>query len=228
MRRSLTASLLLLSAGVLVRAASLPRTSVAGEYVEARTADVYTGACFANSEVNLTGDTAVFGWRVTQGSWKGVNLDGLGVVGVVKASATLGDRFHTAFPVRSILIIDERANAEQRLALRGLAQHLSKDLLQDVVHVYYEPVSLTFEGGNLHAAAATLIAGNLAKIRTRAIDEGDMICHHEEVWYDPLTELDHAMPAYALANEYRGQGLGTTWSSPYKRSAFVGSFQYQD
>jgi len=36
------------------------------------------------------------------------------------------------------------------------------------------------------------------------------------------------MPAYALANEYRGQGLDTTWSNPYKRSAFVASFQYRD
>ena len=203
-------------------------SSVAGEYVEARTADVYTGACFANSEVNLTGELAVFGWRISKGSWEGVSLDGLGVVGAVKASATLGDRFHAAFPVKSILIVDERANPEQRLALKSFAQRMSNDLLQDIVRVYYQPVSLTFEGGNLHSAAATLVAGNLAKIQTRAIEGTDKICHNEEVWYEPLTEVDHAMPAYALANEYRGQGLNSTWSSPDKRSAFVASFQFKD
>ena len=32
------------------------------------------------------------------------------------------------------------------------------------------------------------------------------------------------MPAYALEHEFDGKGLGTTWSSPDKRSAFVGSF----
>lgn len=228
MLKSFATTALLSSMGVAASAAGLPRTSLVGEYVEARTADVYTGACFANSEVGLTGDLAVFGWRITKGAWQGVSLDGLGVVGAVKASSTLGDRFHTAFPVRSILIVDERANPEQRLALRSFAQRMSKDLLQDIVRVYYQPVSLTFEGGNLHAAAATLVAGNLATIRTRAIEEGDEICRHEEVWYDPLTDLDHAMPAYALAHEFRGQGLNTTWSSPYKRSAFVGSFEYRD
>jgi hypothetical protein len=32
------------------------------------------------------------------------------------------------------------------------------------------------------------------------------------------------MPAYALANQFKGQGLDTTWSSPDKRSAFIGTF----
>jgi hypothetical protein len=228
MKKCLMTAVSLLSLSTLAFGASLPRSSVQGEYVEARTADVYTGPCFANGEVDLVGDLAVFGWRVTKGTWQGVNLDGLAVVAAVKASATLGDRYRTAFPVKSILIIDERADPEQRLALKGFAQRVSKDLLQDIVRIDYLPISLTFDDGNLHTAAATLVAGALAKIQTRAIDDGDHICHNEEVWYEPLTEVDHAMPAYALANEYRGQGLETTWSNPYKRSAFVASFQYRD
>ena len=36
------------------------------------------------------------------------------------------------------------------------------------------------------------------------------------------------MPAYTLANDYKGHELGTTWSSPNKSSAFVGSFQLND
>lgn len=209
-------------------ASSLPRTHLTGEYVEARTADVYTGPCFANSEVNLVGELAVFGWRITQGSFQGVKLDGLAVVGAVKASATLGDRSTTVFPVKSVLIIDERADAEQRLALKQFAQRVSNDLLQDVVRVYYQPISLTFEDDNLHSAKARLAAGTLAAIETRAIHGGDHICSNEEVWYEPLTQVDHAMPAVAVAHNFRGQGLGTTWSSPDKRSAFVGSFDYRD
>jgi len=96
--------------------------------------------------------------------------------------------------------------------------------LQDVVRVDIQPVDLTFAGNSIHSMQANLTAGNLAKITTRALDGGDQICHNEEVWYRPLTKLDHAMPAYALANQWEGAGLGTTWSSPDKRSAFVGSF----
>ena len=50
----------------------------------------------------------------------------------------------------------------------------------------------------------------------------------EVLRYQPLTPVDHAMPAYTLANSYSGAGLGTSWSSPYKRSAFVASFHYSE
>jgi hypothetical protein len=33
------------------------------------------------------------------------------------------------------------------------------------------------------------------------------------------------MPAVALRDEYRGPGLGVSWSSQEKRSAYVGSFE---
>jgi hypothetical protein len=195
-----------------------------GNYMEARTADVYTGPCFANSEVGLTGQLAVFGWKVTEGSWNGVSLNDLGVVGVVRASSTLGDVYHTAYPVIAVLIVDERANPEQRLALQSFAKRMSGDLLQDVVRVDYEPIDMSFANNDLHSMKATLTAGNLAKIQTRALNEGDHICRNEEVWYRPLTKVEHAMPAFAIANSFKGQGLGEQWSSPDKRSAFVASF----
>ena len=209
-------------------AASLPANSVRGEYIEARTADVYTGPCFANSEVDLVGNLAVFGWRIDKGTFDGVALDGLSVVGVIKASNTLGNVSTSAYPVKAVLIVDDKANPEQRLALKSFAQRMGGDLLGDIVRMESEPIAFAVEGDNIHSAVASLSAGTLAKIQTRAINAGDHICHNEETWYRPLTKLDHAMPAYALANSYTGKGLNTTWSSPEKRSAFVGSFQLND
>lgn len=205
-------------------AAGIPAGPVSGNYIEARTADVYTGPCFANAEVGLVGDLAVFGWKVTRGSWHGVSLDGLSVVGVVRASHTLGDVNSTPYPVKSVLIVDNQANPEQRLALQSFAKYMSGDLLQDVVRVDYQPIDLAFENNDVHSMKATLTAGALAKIQTRAINSGDHICRNEEVWYQPLSKVEHAMPAVALANNFNGQGLGTTWSSPGKRSSFVGTF----
>src|SRR5258706_2720014 len=94
--------------------ASLPamRSSLQGDYVEARTADVYTGPCFANSEVDLVGNLAVFGWKINQGEFQGVKLDGLSVVGVVKANSTLGNIHGKAYPVKSVLIVDDKAITE--------------------------------------------------------------------------------------------------------------------
>jgi len=204
------------------------RTQLRGDYIEARTADVYTGPCFANSEVDLVGNLAVFGWRVDKGEFEGVRLDGLSVVGVVRANSTLGNVSRDAYPVKSVIIVDERATPEQRLALKGFAQKMGGDLLQDVVRTEYQPIDLAFENNNIHSGKATLAAGTLAKIETRAINEGDHLCSNEITWYQPLTKLDHAMPAFALANSFSGKGLDTTWSNPYKRSAFVGSFQLSE
>lgn len=207
-------------------AAGLPNVgnTVSGDYVEARTADVYTGPCFANSEVGLIGDLAVMGWKINKGSWDGVPLDGLSIVGVVRAKSTLGDYSMASNPAKAVMIVDSKATPEQALALRSFAKHQGGVLLSDVVRVDYAPVDLAFLNNDLHTMAATLTAGSLAKIETRALAEGDQICHNELTWYPPLTALNHAMPAYTLANDFKGTGLNATWSSPSKRSAFVGSF----
>jgi hypothetical protein len=224
MHRTLWIAAALLAMASFVFAGEITPHNIYGNYVEARTADVYTGPCFANSEVGLVGNLAVFGWKVTKGAWQGVDLDGMSVVGVVRASHTLGDVFESAYPVKAVMIVDSRANMEQRVALQSFAKHMAGDLLQDVVRVDDQPIDLTFVNNDIHSMQANLTAGNLAKISTRALGEGDHICRNEEVWYRPLTKLDHAMPAYALANQFKGQGLDATWSNPDKRSAFIGSF----
>jgi hypothetical protein len=202
--------------------------SVRGEYIEARNADVLVGACFANSEGGIVGDLAVMGWKISKGEFEGVNLDGLSVVAVVRAKSTLGSIDTEAYPVKSVMILDEKANAEQRLALRAFAQKMSGDLLNDVVRVEYAPIEFALEGDNVHSATAKMTAGTLATIQTRAARKGDGSCAHEEVWYLPLSKVDHYMPAYTLAHSFKGKGLDSTWSSPHKLSAFVASFQLND
>src|SRR5580698_8151414 len=105
-----------------------------GQYVEARTADIYTGPCFANSEVELTGNLAVLGWKIEKGTWQGVSLDGLSVMGVVHSDNTLGDYMHPDIVnPRAVIIVDERATPEQRMALSQLAKQMGGDLLSNVV-----------------------------------------------------------------------------------------------
>src|SRR5438128_12366973 len=109
--------------------------SISGDYIETRSADVWTGPCVANGEVNLTGDQAILAWRVNKGEWNGVALAGLSVVGVVKAGATLGDQYTNPYPAKAVLIVDQKATAEQQKALVGLAQAMAGELLQNVVRV---------------------------------------------------------------------------------------------
>ena len=82
---------------------------IKGDYVETRSADVYTGQCFANGEVGLVGDEAILAWHIKDGSWDGVSLAGLSVVGAVKAQATLGDPYGKQYPAKSVLLVDRQA-----------------------------------------------------------------------------------------------------------------------
>lgn len=209
----------------LALSASLPSTHVRGEYIEARTADVYTGPCFANAEVGLTGDLAVMGWKIDQGDFQGVNLDGLSVMGAIRASNTLGNVIDTVYPVKAVLIIDERANAEQRLALKAFAQKMGGQLLADVVHVEYQPIEFAVADNNVHTRKAVMTAGNMVKLETRAMTDADQVCHNESVWYQPLTPVEHAMAAYTVSNNYNGSGLGTMWKYSGNRGSFIGTFQ---
>ncbi len=206
-------------------AAGIPSRSVNGNYIEARTADVYTGPCFANGEIEMAGKEAVMGWKINHGDWHGVDIEGLSVVGVLRAEHTLGNTFEKVNPTRAVLIIDSRADAEQRLALQSFAKHMAGDLLNDIVKVDYAPIELTIEGGNIHGGAAKLTAGSLAAIRTRAMAATDHICGNEEIWYPPLAQVQHVMPAYTLEDAYNGDALGETWNNRLKRSGFVGTFQ---
>ena len=66
------------------------RGTIRGEYVEARTAEIFAGGCIMNSEAETAGRQAVMAWRITTGSFDGVRLDGLKVVAAVAADRNLG------------------------------------------------------------------------------------------------------------------------------------------
>ena len=197
---------------------------IAGDYIETRSADVWTGPCFANAEVGLAGDQAILAWRVQKGDWNGECLDGLGIVAVVKAHATLGDPTANPYPAKSVLIVDDRASADQRAALISFAKKMAGELLDGVVSVEVAQVKMDVTHQNGHYGKVQLRAGTFAGIETRSLSEKDHFCGNEDVYYDPLVKLNHAMPAVAMLDEFKGPGLGVSWTTHGKRSAFVGSF----
>ena len=100
---------------------------------------------------------------------------------------------------------------------------MAGSLLNHVVRVETAPIQMTVGHGELHGAA-TLVAGNYARIETRSLCQGDHLCGNETVYYPPLVALSHSMPAFTLDSSYSGQGLGEVWKNVDKRSAFVGTF----
>ena len=218
----IVAAVLILAGPALARTpADTNATTISGDYAEFRTADVYTGPCFANGEVGLTGDEAVLAWRVQAGSWEGVKLDGLSVIAVVRASATLGNPYSNPLPARAVMVVDARAASEQRAALVRFAQAQAGPLLSTIVAVESSPIAFQF--GAQHGTVS--VTANNVKISTRPVMASDEICHNEDVFYPPLAaHLTHAMPAVTLQGSYQGDHLGKTWNDAGRRGAFVGHF----
>ena len=94
-----------------------------GAYVEARTAEVFTGGCIMNSEAETVGKQAVLAWKVDRGSFNGIAIDGLSVVAAVSGDRNLGmqEMGGEKPAVHSAMYVDERANSAQQLALVAIA-----------------------------------------------------------------------------------------------------------
>jgi Protein of unknown function (DUF1326) len=201
---------------------ALSAQQIQGDYIETRSADVYTGQCFANGEVNLAGKEAILAWHVQNGSWDGVALDGLTIAAAVRARATLGDPYGNPYPAEAVLLVDEQANPQQRAALVHFAQHMGGELLKNVEETL--PAQMEMIVNHERHGVALLRAGQFATVQTRSLGDHDHVCGNEVTFYPPLTEVSHSMPAVAVTDAYRGPGLGESWDSHGRRSAFVGTF----
>lgn len=220
-------NLILLAAAIMIflpaatEAGQGASATISGDYAEFRNADVYTGPCFANSEMNLTGDNAVLAWHVRDGAWAGVSLSNLSVIAVVRASGTLGDPYENPLPARAVFVVDSRATDAQRSALVQFAQAQASGLLDDVIAVQSMPISFSIAQHGF----TTVQAGNTVRLSTRTLRSTDEICHNEDVYYPPLAgHLAHSMPVVAAASSYSGNQLGVTWNDSGRRSSFVGTF----
>jgi hypothetical protein len=212
-------------AAVALFAFAVPASAagLSGQYIEARTCDIWTGPCFANSEMNLSGKHALMGWKIDKGEFDGVKLDGLGVVAVVAASDTLG--LEQTGPSKAVLIVDSRANKSQKEALVKLAKKQGGELLADVLAVESAKIDLTLcECEN--KSCARLQAG-AAHIETRCLKSHDNICGHDGAFYPPLAKGVTARPAVATEHGYKGDGFKSTWKETERRGAYVGTFEIQ-
>jgi hypothetical protein len=163
--------------------AGIPPAPAAGElrghYLEVRSCDVYTGPCFANAETGLSGKEGMLVWSVTKGSWQGTALDGLSVIAAIKTDATLGDMRYQPRRGRAVLIVDARADSEQRRALVEMARARGGELLGEVARVTSLPIESTL-GACDQSGCARVKAGSAVEIVTRCLGGKDHLCGNED------------------------------------------------
>jgi Protein of unknown function (DUF1326) len=225
-----------LCVGLVTLSASVASAAgIRGDYVEARTADVFTGPCFSNAEVFIYGNHAVLAWKVNEGAWKGVDLRGLCVAAAVDGTTTFSE--DQPDKATAVVIVDSKASGPQREALIDMAKALGGARLNRITAVKSARMSLKLEDHAMSASEssheahgmpqsprASFWAAGLARIVTRPLDERDHACGNEVVAYSPLSSSVSAQPAFTLGHVFQGEGLGSRWDDPNCRSSFVGRF----
>jgi hypothetical protein len=210
---------------VCLMAATASAGQISGEYLEARSCDVYTGPCFANAEMDLAGKEAVMAWKVEEGGWDNVSLVGLSVAVVANSEKTMGDTgvFRMkAGKIKSVILVDDRANPAQQAALLAFVKATAKDYTQNVVKV--QPVAMKLENNHL-AGKGVFTAGEVAQIETRGLKKGDCVCTNEMMYYQPLNKVADFSPAYSNTLSYTGDGLDNKFTMHNQRSAFLATFR---
>jgi hypothetical protein len=197
---------------------------ITGEYVEARTAEVFAGGCIMNSEAETAGRQAVLAWRVTEGVRDGVRLDGLAVAAAVAGDRNLGMRElggESPGVVRAIVTVDARATAAQQHALEQLVRELSGGLMTEIVRVDSAPITFT----STERTIDVRIPGTLQLTVDKTLVH-DPSCGAMQ-WFTPFSERLIA-PAMGTteAHAFSGTGLNSRWSAPHKKSAFFATFSY--
>ena len=195
--------------------------TLTGTYVEARTAEVFAGACIMNGEAATTGREALLAWKVDRGQVNGVSLDGLAVVAAIAADANLGihEIGGEATTARAALFLDSRATPAQRKALVAMVRSLAGNLIGSVVQETAVPIQFVDSGHEIRVSTNTL------RLSVEKHLTHEASCGNKQ-WFGPLTTVDGAEMGTTAENEFSGPALCTKWSDPNKRSSFFGTFSY--
>ena len=221
MKNKFLVATLVLAASVLT--AKQPAPVISGDYLEARSCDIYTGPCFANSEWGMAGKEGILVWAVREGTWNGIRLDGLSVIAVIRVDGTLGDLRYEPRRGKAVLVVDEYANAKQKDALIDFARAMAGNLISEVADVKSAKMDVSFHTC-AKSGCASVKAGNLVEVATRCLGGNDHVCGNEEVYYPPLTDVQGAYPAFTELAAFKGSGLDLNWESRGQRGTFLASF----
>ena len=190
--------------------------TVQGEYIEARSASVYVGACHFGAEYVEGGREATLVWNIQQGSWNDVSLDGLTVVAVVSAKGNLDIDTKTR---KSVLYLDPSTTAAQRTAISDLLTTKQADVLGEVVATQTAVIEFTKEGTKYDVTVGEVLALSANRYPCANCTQP------HQIWYKPLTAIQDAIVGKSEVYRYKDSHLPVMWQqSGTANNVFVGCF----
>jgi hypothetical protein len=187
-----------------------------GDYVEARTASVFAGACHYNGEVMSTGNEAEMVWHIREGSWNGVSVSGLSAVAAVASEANLQEEDAAR---RSVLYIDAKATDAQAAALTAALKERYGKSLGTVIAVKRAPIDFTRTDENYRVTAK-----GVTNLTVDAMPNHECCKQPNMVCYKPLVELKDRKVGFTRSSGITDKTLGQTWEKTNQNTAFYGTF----
>jgi hypothetical protein len=188
-----------------------------GDYVEARTASVYAGACHYNSEYMTCGRDAILAFDISTGSVNGVRMDGVRAMAVVTADDNnLAD---AGMVHESDLLIDNSASDAQSRALVAAIKSQWGLSLGDIKVIRRGEISFTHDKNGYAVSAA-----GFGAIKVQAMPNDDCCKQPDQVWYTPLISLTSRKVGYTQDAKYTAATISDRWERAAENGAFYGSF----
>jgi hypothetical protein len=210
----LGAALVLAAAG---RATAAP--AVSGDYLEARTANVYIGACHAGSEHGTMGREAVLAWHVRDGAWNGTDLAGQKAVVVLAGDENLA---RDDVKRTSVLYLDKSASPAQRVAMEAMLRARYGKALGAVQNTLAAPITLVESEGSYRLRVGDAVRLDVSKEASRTCCTMPM-----EVWYQPFVPVQGSRIGYTAMNAFQGAQRMPSWSRVGQNSAIFGAFSVE-
>ena len=189
-------------------------TPVLGDYVEARTASVFAGACHYNGERVTTGRDAVLAWHIASGAWQGTDLSGVSAMAAVSCDDNLAE---ASAARRSELVVD--GSPAQVTALASLLANRCGSQLGAIVTVRQGTVAFHRDGRAYHVNAE-----GFAELSIQPMPNDACCSQPSNVWYTPLVPLAHRKVGYAQRAAYTAGTVGDAWDRSDENDAFYGAF----
>ena len=190
--------------------------TVQGEYIEARSASVYVGACHFGAEYVEGGKEATLVWNIREGNWDGVSLNDLTVVAVISAKDNLAIDAKTR---KSVLYMDVNTTPEQRAALKNMLTTKRADVLGEVVATQIAPIAFTKKDTKYDVKV-----GKVLTLSANRYPCANCTQPHQ-IWYKPLTTIQNAIVGKSEVYRYKDSHLPVTWQqSGAENNVFVGGF----
>ncbi len=209
----MTTIAIILASGIAI---ATNTATVEGEYLEARSASVYVGACHFGAEFVEGGREATVVWNINHGNWNNVSLDGLTVVAVISAKDNLAIDTKTR---KSVLYMDKNATSEQQAALSNLLTTKHADVLGKVVTTQTAPISYAKKGMKYDITVGKVLTLSVNRYPCAKCTQP------HQIWYETLTEIKDTIVGKSEIYQYKDTHLPVNWQQgDAANNVFVGNF----